>query len=337
MKDQMNSTIEVFSTCPQSTDYSADGYLQRVRKVAQWSERPGCKGILVYSDNRLVDSWQVAQMIVESTQKLAPLIAVQPVYMHPYTVAKLVATIGFMNDRRIYLNMVAGRFKNDLEALNDSTPHDLRLIEYTTIIKELLKGDSPVTFEGDFYQVYELSLSPELPDWLFPGIFNSGSSKVGREAASKLGATPIKYPQPVGDYEVGQESGDGRSCIRIGIIARDQTEKAWETGLERCPPDREGQLAHKLAMKTSDSEWHKQLSELSKELSGKESPYWMYPFENYQTFCPYLVGSYERVSREIQKYICTGFETFILDIPPSKEELEHIGTVFKNAKERSTT
>jgi alkanesulfonate monooxygenase SsuD/methylene tetrahydromethanopterin reductase-like flavin-dependent oxidoreductase (luciferase family) len=43
--------------------------------------------------------------------------------------------------RRIYLNMVAGGFKNDLSTFNDTTPLDkryARLIDYTTIIKELL-------------------------------------------------------------------------------------------------------------------------------------------------------------------------------------------------------
>ena len=330
-----HSSIEVFSTCPESADYLSEDYVRQVQNVAVWSEEAGCRGILVYADNRLADPWQAAQIIAGSTRNLAPLVAVQPVYMHPYSVAKMVSTLGYMYQRKVYLNMVAGGFKNDLKALNDPTPHDLRyerLTEYTQIIAGLLKGE-PVTFDGAFYKVTNLSLQPELPEELFPGIFVSGSSEAGLNAANTLGATAIKYPQPVGDYNAGAETGTGRTGIRIGIIAREHDEEAWDVGVERFPPDRAGQFAHQLAMKTSDSQWHKQLSEMAEQLKERESPYWLHPFKNYKTFCPYLVGSYERIAQEIRRYVEVGFQTFILDIPPAKEELEHINIVFDKALE----
>jgi alkanesulfonate monooxygenase len=52
------------------------------------------------------------------------------------------------------------------------------------------------------------------------------------------------------------------------------------------------------------------------------------PFEQYQTFCPYLVGSYERVGAEMARYLGLGFRTFVLDIPPSQEELRHTSIAF---------
>ena len=157
--------LELFSTCPQSSAVQADSYVRRVADVARWSEQCGCKGILVYTDNSLVDAWLVSQIIIQNTETLCPLVAVQPVYMHPYAVAKMVASFGHLYGRRIYLNMVAGGFKNDLSALNDPTPHDkryARLAEYTTIIKELLASAAPVTFEGEFYKVNKLKMTPPL-------------------------------------------------------------------------------------------------------------------------------------------------------------------------------
>ena len=71
--------------------------------------------------------------------------AAQPIYSHPYTVAKQVASLAHLRDRRVYLNMVAGGFTSDLKALNDTTPHDLRyerLTEYTTIIHPILQKES---------------------------------------------------------------------------------------------------------------------------------------------------------------------------------------------------
>ena len=73
------------------------------------------------------------------------------------------------------------------------------------------------------------------------------------------------------------------------------------------------------------------VSELGEHAAGEDNPYWLLPFENYKTFCPYLVGSYDTVAEEVARYRAVGYETFILDVPESPEELEHIGMVFDRA------
>src|SRR5574337_1412868 len=112
-------TTELFSTCPPINNEEPQRYLERVVAAARWSERAGCRGMLVYSDNSQVDPWLVAHVIIQNTRCLCPLVAVQPVYMHPYTVAKSIASLAQLYGRRIYLNMVAGGFTNDLTALAD--------------------------------------------------------------------------------------------------------------------------------------------------------------------------------------------------------------------------
>ena len=70
---------------------------------------------------------------------------------------------------------------------------------------------------------------------------------------------------------------------------------------------------------------------MGRENATERNPYWLGPFQNYKTFCPYLVGSYKRVAEELSSYIRVGYKTFILDIPPNLEELGHINIVFKEA------
>jgi alkanesulfonate monooxygenase len=328
------SRVQIFSTCPQSKDLPRDRYLGEVSDVARWSEEAGCAGILVYTDNSIVDPWLVSQVIIESTAQLAPLVAVQPVYMHPYSVAKMVASFGFMYRRRLWLNMVAGGFKNDLVALNDETPHDQRyqrLVEYTLVIKKLLQSAQAVSFEGAFYKVRNLRMTPPLEPELIPGILVSGSSPAGLEAAQAIGATAVKYPRPPRHY-LGAPAPEGIGCgVRVGIIARESAAEAWEVAQARFPADRGGQIAHQLAMKVSDSHWHKQLSQAAQAEGMREGCYWMWPFENYKTFCPYLVGDYAEVADQIGLYMQAGYRTFILDIPPSREELDHTRRVFSRA------
>ena len=328
--------LELFATCPQSSAVQTDSYVSWVAEVARWSEQCGCKGILVYTDNSLVDAWLVSQIIIQSTQRLCPLVAVQPVYMHPYSVAKMVASLGFLHGRRIYLNMVAGGFKNDLSTFNDTTPHDkryTRLIEYTTIIKELLASPAPVTFEGEFYKVDKLKMTPPLSAELFPGIFVSGSSDAGLASARALKATAVKYPKPAKECEAEEPIDGVDSGIRVGIIARREEAEAWKIAEQRFPEDRKGQITHQLAMKVSDSSWHQQLSETARHTKTERSPYWLRLFENYKTFCPYLVGRYEQVAEELARYMTIGYMTFILDVPPSQEELHHVNIVFARASQ----
>ena len=333
-RNAASQCIEVFSTCPQSVEAEGEAFVKKVSDVARWSEQYGCKGILIYADNRLVDPWLLSQIIIQNTAQLCPLVAVQPIYLHPYAVAKMVSSIGHLYGRRMYLNMVAGGFKNDLTALNDPTSHDKRyerMVEYTTIIKKLLESAASVTFEGEFYKVSHLKMSPPLASELMPGIFVSGSSEAGQSAARAIGATAVHYPRPSGEYSGMVEEGLMDSGVRVGIIARDSENDAWDTAQARFPHDRKGQIARQLASKVSDSSWHKQLAELAEETEDKVSPYWMVPFKTYNTNCPYLVGNYQQVADEIVCYMKAGHKKFILDIPPSEEELHHSAIVFEQA------
>ncbi len=329
-KDQFT----VFSTCPQSRNMSSHEYPAQVADVARWSEAAGCEGILVYTDNGIVDPWLVSQLILQSTERLAPLVAIQPAYMHPYAAAKMVATLAYVHGRRLYLNMLAGGFRTDLLALDDPTPHDERYertIEYTQIISALVAGET-VTVKGRYYSVSNLSLAPKLPEELRPGFLISGSSPAGLDAAQRTGAVAVKYPKRTSEEIDQAEEGSG---IRVGIVARESNEEAWAVARERFPEDRKGQLTQKLAMKVSDSHWHRQLADMAKQDGAQDQdadPYWLWPFENYATFCPYLVGSYERVADEIKRYVDLGFRCFILDIPPSEEELQHIRVVFDRTR-----
>jgi alkanesulfonate monooxygenase len=325
--DMQSRSVRLFSTCPPSSQYGGD-YLRKVKEVAEWCDDAGIEGTLVYTDNSLVDPWLVSQVILSCTSSLAPLVAIQPVYMHPYTAAKMVTTFSHLYNRRIYLNMVAGGFVNDLIALGDSTEHDDRydrLVEYVSIMKCLFDEPGPLTFTGTYFAVKNLAIKPQILPELVPEVFVSGTSAAGIKAAKEIGATSISYP---GTPSEKMDKGGVQSGIRIGIIARDESRKAWQIAHQRFPVDRKGQLTHALARKVSDSSWYEQLSELGERPTEHDSPYWLVPFKSYKTFCPYLVGSYDEVRREVSKYIQGGVQTFILDVPPDREELYHTSIVF---------
>ena len=326
--------IRVFTTCPQTKDVAAADYAERVAAVARWSEEAGCHGILVYTDNGIGDPWLVAQLIIQSTQTLSPLVAVQPVYMTPYAAAKMVATLGYLHGRRVDLNMVAGGFRKDLLSFCDETAHDdryVRLVEYAQVVRGLLTSSKPFSFEGTYYSLVNARLEPRLDERLLPDFTVSGSSPAGMAAARALGATAVKYPQPP-HREAPDPGAVVAAGIRVGVIARPTDTEAWEVAHDRFPADRLGQLTHAVAMSVTDSEWHKQLSAREDGAPSSAEAYWLWPFQNYQTFCPYLVGSYDRVGDELGVYLERGFRTFILDIPRSRDDLEHANLAFERAR-----
>jgi alkanesulfonate monooxygenase len=331
--------VELYTTMPQSVHCDGHDFLEEIKRIATQSEQNGFKGTLVYSDNRLADPWIVTDTILYHTRELIPMIALQPVYMHPFTVAKKVATLALIHRRKIAFNLIAGGFKQDLTALGDHTEHDRRydrLYEYTMILQRLLKSDQPVTFEGEFYQVKNLKLQPELPSSLYPLFYLSGSSDAAKKTSQRLQAKLIEYPEWIDPGCTNGEHPKKRTHgIRVGILARKNHSDAWMTAKVRFPETRLGEITHQLANKLTDSEWHKTLSEQA-QISGPEEPvYWLGPFTYYHTFCPYLTGSYDEVSDELSKYMISGCRTCVIDIPVSDEELKHTRNVFELAMDKA--
>lgn len=319
--------MKLLTTAPPSVRFEPGTYLNAVRDLARWNEAAGVEGMLIYTDNSLIDPWPVAQVVLESTNDFVPLVAVQPVYMSPYTAACKIASLAFLYQRKIALNMVAGGFKNDLQNLGDDTDHDSRydrLIEYTLIMKALLRGEV-VTFEGTYYQVKNLKLDPVLSPDLMPDIYLSGASDACIAAAATLEATRFSYTKPPADLAANTPlPGAGQLGLRFGIIARETAAEAWHVARNRFPADRRGQMAHKMARSTSDSIWHQEIAAMADDLhDARDGAYWLYPIKNYRTFCPYLVGTYEEVGAYITQYAALGFRDLILDVPESEDDLAH--------------
>src|SRR5258708_9461701 len=101
--------MSIFNTCPQSKDVDRRDYVRDVIEVSRWSEEFDCHGMLIYADNGLVDPWLVAQIVVQNTRRMSPLVAVQPIYMHPYLLAKLIVSLPHLHVPPIPPHIVAPR------------------------------------------------------------------------------------------------------------------------------------------------------------------------------------------------------------------------------------
>ncbi len=302
------------------------GSLRGLLDIARWAEDAGCRGALVYTSSASVDVWMAAQAAIVNTTAFVPLVAVQPVDMTPFAVARAVSSLARLYGRRVDINFVSGGFSRDLAVQGDDLPHDARydrLIEYVTIVKMLL-GGGLVNYSGQYYNIRRARLRVPVPDDLLPMAYVSGSSEASLRAGESLGIGQLSFPLLPDDFA----SPDLRknkfgSGICIGIIARDDSSEAWRIAHKRFPADPEGAERMKLLLSASVSSWQSQLASTPiSDQAGREA-YWLVPFRYYHTFCPYLVGSHDEVAEAVTTYLNGGVRTFILDIPREPGDLHH--------------
>jgi len=336
--------IRIYATTPESMPQrgfegveapSGADYVAQVCDAARWAERHGCAGTLIYTNNTLVDGWQVARLVIESTERLRPLVAVEPTLMSPYAVAKMLTTFAHLYGRTVDVNYVAGGFKGHLKARDDASSHDRRyerVEEYGRYIRLLCESVRPASMEGEFYRMENLRLAPAMDPGHRPLVTMAGSSDAGRRAARALGATQIHYPTPIEEFAASQFSAVGGSGVRIGIIARATSEQAWSVADRRFPSSIRGRRMHSMAGRASDAAWHRQLRERRSEATGEQGVYWLKPFETYKTFCPYYVGSYDDVAVELAGMMKLGVTLFVLDIYEFEDDFVHAREVFERAE-----
>src|SRR5215467_2901817 len=158
----MTPRLRVFPAISRNRDPKT--YVGELMRVAQFADRNGFEGILLFEGNDVfVEPWAMAQHIMGQTSRSSPLIAVNPVYMHPFTAAKFVSSFAQLHGRKVYLNMITGTAVSDLQGLGDAQSHGdryVRLGEFVEVMRRLLSSSRPVNFKGNFYTTADLQLRP---------------------------------------------------------------------------------------------------------------------------------------------------------------------------------
>jgi alkanesulfonate monooxygenase len=325
--------VELYATCPPSIATRAADYRRLLTDVARRADVAGCTGLLVFTDNNTVDPWVVAHRLIEQTERLVPLVAAQPPFLHPYTLARTISSIAFLSDRRVDLNLVTGGNQHHIRAAGDPLDHDTRydrLVEFGTLIGRLLTERRPVTHQGRYYDVAGARVRPLRAD-LMPRIFLAGSSTAAQKAERALGAVRLSYPREISEYDAENVSMLGTG-MRIGIIARETSGAAWKIAHRLFPPDSNGEDAHDIARTVTESQWFHRLAHDADRPLDPGSTYWLHPFRSFQEYCPFLVGSYEEVADPLARYLRLGVTTIIVGVPHDDDDLHHVQVAVRRAE-----
>lgn len=313
--------LRVFPAIPRNPN--AAKYIDELLRVAHFGERNGLEGPLLFAGNdTLVEPWSMAQHILAHTAKTSPLIAVNPVYMHPFTVAKFVSSFALLYRRKVYLNMITGTATSDLAGLGEQRSHEerySRLGEFILIVRQLLASTRPVTFNGKFYAANNLQLRPGLAPALMPEFLIAGQSDDARRVATQMGCLMMQMLPP------NLEHGINAPGVNFGIFAREERDQARRAAKLMFEDSTEKRELLKYSMENTDSVWKRRLNEAGQNGELHENGYWLLPFLTFQADCPYLVGSYTEIGAKLRRFAEMNVGTIILDVVADEQELDHIG------------
>jgi alkanesulfonate monooxygenase len=314
------ANVRVFLAISRNRDPAK--YVGELMQVAHFSDRCGFEGILLFAGNDVfVEPWSMAQHILAHTRRTSPLIAVNPIYMHPFTAAKLVSSFALLYNRKVYLNMITGTAKSDLHGFDDRHSHEerySRLGEFVHLVRQLLTSARPVNFRGRFYTTNDLQLRPRLPAALMPEFLIAGQSEAARRTSMEMGCIMMQMLPP------NLVQGITAPGVNLGIFAREERANARKAAKLRFPDTLENRELLKLTMENTDSIWKKRLNEAGQGGQLQQNGYWLLPFLTFQADCPYLVGSYSEIGARLRSFADKGVHTIILDIVADESEQQHI-------------
>jgi len=316
--------MHLYSVTPESTQPAgAPTFRERLDTSAARCESAGLTGILVPHNMHEVDPWMVASYLGSVTDRLIPLLAVQPASTPPHTAAACAAAYAALYDRPLHINLVAGAREDELRGIGDGLGHDERydrLREYGTILRSLLTGGT-VDTDSTYYRYTRHRLVP-CPEVLAQcRIFVAGSSPASLAAATGVADVVVTHPTPFAEWHddflapLLAAGYAGELGIRIGILCRPDRAEAWRVAREQFPRSWIGRQETLLKTRSANS-WSRELAVLAvarEAASDDESdPYWLGAFHSGLASTPFLVGTYADVAERLAHYMAAGVGHILL-------------------------
>lgn len=331
----MDQSFDFYTTAPRLDAQSGD--IDKLRAHFRLADESGFSGSLIFHGHNTLDPWVVASVLLEHTERLVPLVAVQPNAHPPHTAAKTLASLARLHDRRVDINLVTGAAANELAQIGDITDHDgryRRLEEFAEVLGAFIESDRPVHHEGQCYEYHGAQLYTRLDERLRPRRFVAGSSGANHALAAKLAATSVTHPVPASQFTAAVADSASPIGIRIGVLARPSAAAAQAEAERRYTHSREG-VIRTLRRTRSASVWARDIAELALAQETYDEVYWTTAFRSGTASYPVLVGAYDEVGAYLRRYLESGVSSVIVAGMQTEDDFRHFDQV-KKAVEGTT-
>ncbi len=237
----------VVSNLPQRTDWTFE-YNQW---LAQTAEEVGfdyalsqARFFASYGAEFQIEALTLTAALAAVTKKITLISALHPGLWHPGVIAKSIASLDQISQRRAAVNIVSGWFKGEFTGYGEPwLDHDERYRRSEEFIR-VLKGmwtEEEFTFKGDFYRINGAPLKPKPVRKPHPPIFQGGNSKAARQMAARVsdwyfmnGNSVEKVSEQIEEIRaLAKENGRDPNEISFGlnafVISRPTEEEARAT------------------------------------------------------------------------------------------------------------
>ncbi len=306
-----------------------------VRQIATAVDELGYEGVLLPTGALCEDAWVISSSIMPATRRLKFLVAVRPGISSPTFAARMAATFDRLSEGRLLINVVTGGDLDEAAADGLFASHDERYEitdEFLTIWKQVLSGGK-TTFTGKHLRVKDAQVSFPALQKPYPTLYLGGSSPAAIAIAAKhidvyltWGEPPAQVAEKIARVRAAaaEQGRTVRFGIRLHIIVRETTERAWEAAdsLIRYV-DRDAALRAQPRLDRLDSEGQRRMSQLVQQNTSnfEVSPnLWAGIGLVRRGGATALVGDPATVAERMKAYADLGIETFILSGYPHLEE-----------------
>lgn len=212
-----------------------------IELVAKAHENAGFDRALLAFHSTSPDGLQVAQHVLNVTDKLNVMIAQRPGFTAPTVLARQFATLDQLYEGRVSLHVITGGNANELRQdgnqLDDKDERYARTLEFLDILKLEWTSDTPFDYDGKYYSVKNgFSTVKPYRDGGIP-IFVGGASPGAIEAAAKHANTFAIWGESYDQVREitalvrGEAAKYGRPAPRFSLSVRpilaSTEEKAW--------------------------------------------------------------------------------------------------------------
>ncbi|MBD2446595.1 FMNH2-dependent alkanesulfonate monooxygenase [Nostoc sp. FACHB-152] len=305
-----------------------------MQQIAQAVDKLGYGGMLIGTGQKQ-DTWIVAASLIPVTQRLRFLVAFRPAIMSPSLAVRMAATFDQLSNGRIILNVVTGGDSKELAKDGIFLDHDERYEltdEFLTIWRSLMQGDE-VTFNGRHLQVEGAKLQFPPVQKPYPTLYFGGSSDAALQVAAKhidvyltWGEPPAQVAEKISKVRrlAAQQGRTVRFGIRMHVIVRETTQKAWDAANELIKyVDDETIAAAQKRFAQSESEGQRRMAQLhngSRQNLEISPNLWSGVGLVRGGAGTALVGDPDAVAARMLEYADLGIDTFVFSGYPHLEE-----------------
>lgn len=312
--------VQLFSTLPQRINHQGRKFSEdEIKRFTRLNEELDFDGIYLHNRYKKIDNWRAAEIILKESEKLLPIVSLHSKQLDAKKVARKISEYACGYKRKVGINLTVK--KPELNMEREQKRHLQRITNFIKDLRRILIAGASKKLNGELNERDSYDLIHPLPQYLMPELFITGLTEHAAELAEVFNATFLEYPNASFSSASAVNNHKIKKGLKFGMICRNTYTESWAVARVRFPESSCKEHQNGLRASMNGDLWKQKRLRVC----------WMEFNHNSNMEFPYLVGCGEKAAEEIGNFTDAGYETCILELPVSREELCRANFIFKRA------